>query len=322
MKIQIANVPPHPIPLPRGERVVVGEIYLNIPSPLTGEGEGGGEHDLIPPTSILPRKGGGGLWECSLRNPRGISVLFLVIAMMLMVTIGYVFSYLIPTKQKSASLVVSSNQAFFLAQSGVEFAVRYATDPVRSWTTPAQLNGLDGMTGNLGRGRFTLDYNDVNDSLTSIGEVPNASQRRIVVSCFTSFLTKGLILDPASPVPCWTTPNLRARFFIKNVSCSITINAFYATWTQTGSTRIREIYMNGVQKFFGNYQTGDPIQSFNRGGNSQTILPNQVIQVEVVYDPPGKTIPTVTSIVITLYSTTGTDYAFDLDPENDGLPGC
>jgi hypothetical protein len=124
-----------------------------------------------------------------LYNPRGISVLFLVIAMMLMVSIGYVFSYLIPTKQKSVSLTVSSNQAFFLAQSGVEFTVRYAFD--QGWATTALLNNFNNPpnnTRNLGKGRFILSYTP--DTLTSTGEVPNASQRRIVVSNFTRFLMR------------------------------------------------------------------------------------------------------------------------------------
>ena len=109
--------------------------------------------------------------------------------MMLMVSIGYVFSYLIPTKQKSVSLTVSSNQAFFLAQSGVEFAVRYAFD--QGWATTALLNNFNNPpnnTRNLGKGRFILSYTP--DTLTSTGEVPNTSQRRIVVSNFTRFLMR------------------------------------------------------------------------------------------------------------------------------------
>ena len=121
-----------------------------------------------------------------LHSSRGISVLFLVIAMMLMVAIGYVFSYLIPTKQKSVSLVVSSNQALFIAQSGVEFAVRYATE--QSWATTPLLDGLDTMTRPLGLGSFILDYDQPNDRLISRGMIPNASERRIVVSNFTNFL--------------------------------------------------------------------------------------------------------------------------------------
>jgi len=145
-----------------------------IPFPLMGEGKGGGD------------KGRGYPLRNLFLNPRGLSVLFLVVAMLLMVAIGYVLSYLIPTKQKSVALTIGSNQAFFLAQSGVEFAVRYATD--QSWATPVQLNGLDGMTRNLGRGSFILDYDEPNNRLISRGQVPNASERRIVVSNFTSFL--------------------------------------------------------------------------------------------------------------------------------------
>ena len=107
-----------------------------------------------------------------------------------MVTIGYVFSYLIPTKQKSLVFPIQSTQAFFLAQSGVEFAVRYAKN--QGWTTTVQLAGLTGMTRNLGAGRFTLTYTNTApnlDTLTSVGEVPiGTERRRIVVSSFTSFL--------------------------------------------------------------------------------------------------------------------------------------
>jgi hypothetical protein len=243
-----------------------------------------------------------------LLNSRGLSVFFLVIAMMLMVAIGYVFSYLIPTKQKSVSLVVSSNQAFFIAQSGVEFAVRYASD--QGWTTTALLNNFNNPpnnTRNLGKGRFILQYTP--DTLTSTGEIPNASQRRIAVSNFTSFLIKQLVLDPGSPSPCWTLVSQRARFFIKNIgSSNVTLTAFTATWSESSTTRIREIYMDGTQKFFGNYWNGDPQQNLNRGGNNQTIAPNQVIRIDVYWFNPYIT----GNIVITFYTGTGEPYQFNL----------
>jgi hypothetical protein len=140
-----------------------------------------------------------------LSDSRGLSVLFLVVAMMLMVAIGYVFSYLIPIKQKSITLTISSNQTFFLAQSGVEFAVRYATD--QSWATPAQLNGLDGMTRNLGRGSFILDYDQPNNRLISRGQMPNSSERRVVVSNFTSFLIGIIYFGSASTPIDWGSNN-------------------------------------------------------------------------------------------------------------------
>ncbi|MBS3917451.1 MAG: hypothetical protein KG012_01055 [Deltaproteobacteria bacterium] len=165
----------------RRERAGVRVDNLLSPSPLSPP--------LPSPKRFVQAGARGGdsfAWFKAILNSRGLSVLFLVIAMMLMVSIGYVFSYLIPTKQKSVSLTVSSNQAFFIAQSGVEFAVRYATD--QGWANKPALNGLDNMTRNLGRGSFVLDYDDLNDRLISRGQIPNSSERRIVVSSFTSFL--------------------------------------------------------------------------------------------------------------------------------------
>jgi len=102
--------------------------------------------------------------------------------MLLMVIIGYVFSYLIPAKQKSVVFPIQSTQAFFIAQSGVEFAIRYAQD-----------NGvgtLNGMTRTLGNGQFSLTYNGSGTgTLTSNGQVPTGTTRRsIQISNFTRFL--------------------------------------------------------------------------------------------------------------------------------------
>ncbi len=123
-------------------------------------------------------------------NSKGISVIFLVIAMLLMITIGYVFSYLIPGKQKSVVFPIQSTQAFFIAQSGVEFAVRYAQE--NAWTTTTALLGLNGATvreRNLGAGRFYLTYIDPTDTLVSDGYVPTDNLRRSIrVSNFTRFL--------------------------------------------------------------------------------------------------------------------------------------
>jgi hypothetical protein len=144
-------------------------------------------------------------------NSKGISVIFLVIAMLLMVTIGYVFSYLIPTKQKSVVFPIQSTQAFFLAQSGVEFAIHYADTRTPPWTTPAALDGLDGMTRTLGAGRFVLDYDSTNNILYSWGEVPSGTgneRRRIVVSNFTTFLMSITYFASASnPVDSATATN-------------------------------------------------------------------------------------------------------------------
>jgi hypothetical protein len=136
-------------------------------------------------------------------NSKGISVIFLVIAMMLMVTIGYVFSYLIPTKQKSVRFPIYSTQAFYIAQSGVEFAVRYASAD-QGWRGAID-NGIFDLTRlnsigakSLGNGTFTINYDQPSDTLTSTGQITGSSETRVVrVSSFSPFLR--LIFDPASP---------------------------------------------------------------------------------------------------------------------------
>ena len=202
-----------------------------------------------------------------LTNSKGISVLFLVFAMLLMVIIGYVFSYLIPTKQKSVIFPIQSNQAFFISQSGAEFAVRYAQD--RGWTNMTLLNNLNGITRDLGSGKFTLIYNSgtYGDRLISIGEVPSTNERRrISVYNFTQFLvTNALIIDPNSPAPCLTSIRFlfwyqyEASFYIKNVSSSsITIDSFRATW-DVDPPQINRVRLNSTTNVYtGAYTNGGP----------------------------------------------------------------
>lgn len=263
--------------------------------------------------------------KCVLMNSKGISILFLVIAMLLMIAIGYVFSYLIPTKQKSVVFAIQSNQAFFIAQSGVEFAVRYAYTQTPPWTTTGQLDGLDGMTRNLGVGRFVLDYDSANDTLHSLGEVPiGTERRRISVSKFTSFLPR-LTLALGYDVPCWCQGTSRARFYIQNVGGSdIAVNAFSGSWNSSGQPKTIERIDMGVttplvQKYAGDYVNGSlPPANFNMGGGSQTITPGQVIEVVINWSKNTN----ADNIFITFYDIFGTPYTFSLDPEGRGLDSC
>ena len=275
--------------------------------------------------NFLPHKGGGDILFHFLTNSKGVSVLFLVFAMLLMVTIGYVFSYLIPTKQKSVKFPIYSNQAFFIAQSGVEYAIRYSSN--QGWRSASTLLGLnDPLVNqrNLGNGRFTINY--ATDTLTSTGEITGSSERRIAkVSNLSQFLNV-LILEispPVYPAPCWCLGTRRARFYIRYTGTnSVTLTAFSATWTQNPPPppvrRLTDIYMDGVQKFNGNYGNGDPTTNFNSGGGSQTLIPNQVIPVLIYWNANTGG----TNIVINFYTALGDPYTFSLDPGGGGLGNC
>lgn len=272
-------------------------------------------------------------WFNPLNNSRGLSVLFLIIAMMLMVSIGYVLSYLIPTKQKSVIFPIQSNQAFYIAQSGVEYAVRYASD--RGWRgvsdgSPSRfdldrLNDAPNNQRNLGSGSFTINYVTATNTLTSTGQITGSSASRVVsVSNFAQFLR--LTFNPASPVPCWSLGTRRARFFITNVRNTIVVlQSFSASWTQTGvARRITRIDMNADQKYTGTYSNGGAPQNLNRpiGNPSQTINPTQVINVLIYWNA---NIANGANIMITFYTGllgTGDAYNFNLDSASNGLPSC
>ena len=260
-----------------------------------------------------------------LHNSRGISVLFLIIAMLLMVTIGYVFSYLIPTKQKSVRFPIYSTQAFYIAQSGVEFAIRYASDQGWRGATDSgvfDINRLNAISRTLGNGTFTLSYNNAaGDILTSTGQITGSSETRVVkVSNFSPFLR--LIFDPASPAPCMNpsdaphTPNNRwARFYVKNVrSNSLTLNRFSATWT--GGNNLVEIYLGGTLRYSGSVSSPTGIRNFI---SNQQINSNQIISVYINWD---KRIDIFSNIIITFYTATGDGYTFNLDSAGNGLPTC
>jgi len=261
-----------------------------------------------------------------LRNEQGISVLFLIIAMLLMVTVAYVLSYLIPTKHKSVRFPIYSQQAFYIAQSGVEFAVRYASDQGWRGTTDGgtyDLDRLNATSRSLGNGAFTVNYNNaLGDILTSTGQITGSSEKRVVrVSNFTSFLR--LVFDSASPAPCWCQGKRGLSLSIQNVSGSnLILTSFSATWSQTGQARfITEIHMNGVQKYTGNYSNGSAPVVLNRpvGSPTQTITPGQLIAILLYWNA---NVPNVANILITFYTGTGESYTFNLDPAGDGLPTC
>jgi hypothetical protein len=249
--------------------------------------------------------------------------------MLLMVAICYALSYLIPTKQRSIRFPIYSNQAFYIAQSGVEYAVRYSSDMGWRGTTDSgiydltHLNDLGVNQRDLGNGRFTINYDNTANVMASTGEINNSTEKRVVrISNYTQFLR--LIFDPASQAPCWSQGTRTADFFIQNVrGTDVTLRSFSASWTQTGAARrITRVYIDGDEKYRGNYNNGDPPENFNRGGDSQTITPSQVIQMEILWNG---NIQNDANIIITFYTGllgSGDAYTFNLDPEGNGLPGC
>jgi hypothetical protein len=114
----------------------------------------------------------------------GISVIALVIALLLLSSVGFVFSSLIITKQKSAPLPLRSAQAFYLAQAGIEYAIRYTADNYTDFQ--ADPDNIFPLQKSIGAGSFNVTY-DAGDNITSNGTA-GIGQRVITLSSFVSYL--------------------------------------------------------------------------------------------------------------------------------------
>jgi hypothetical protein len=267
----------------------------------------------------------------SLENSKGISVIFLVIAMTLMVTIGYVFSYLIPTKQKSVRFPIYSTQAFYIAQSGVEYAIRYASAD-KGWRRATdnavfdltRLNGSRSLVVGTFNGTFTINYDQPSDTLTSTGQITGSSETRVVrVSNFSDFLR----LVFTTPAPAWTTGTSRARFYIINVRVpNVTLLSFSAFWTAANTRTISTIYFNGNaaanRRYTGAYANNSGPVNFNINGSSYTISPTPPSASTPVYIYWSGNLGVNSHITITFYTGLlgqGEAYTFDLDSAGNGL---
>jgi hypothetical protein len=247
-----------------------------------------------------------------------------------MITVGYVFSYLIPVKQKLIKFPVYSTQAFYTAQSGIEYGVRYCSDQGWRGATDSgrldydRLNDVGISQRNIVIGKvnskFTIHYDIGANRLTSTGEISNSTEKRIVrISNFDQFLRLTFTTSP-----CWISgySNERAQFDIRRWrGTGVTLTAFSATWQQDGAARnITTIRFGNHTRFSGSYANGSGIQNFSGGTQS---VGTGGVTVEI-YWSAAMTNPR--NIVITFYTAAGASigegFKFNLDPDINNLPGC
>ncbi|MBL7176169.1 MAG: hypothetical protein ISS66_10135 [Desulfobacteraceae bacterium] len=114
---------------------------------------------------------------------KGVSIVALVIVLLLMSSLGFVLASLIATKQSSAPLPLQSTQAFYVAQAGIEYAIRYTFDHQSEfWVDPANIFPV---TKSVGAGSFNVTYDAGDKSITSTGTAGTA-KRVITLSSFFS----------------------------------------------------------------------------------------------------------------------------------------
>lgn len=134
---------------------------------------------------------------------KGVTLITLIIAITIFAVFITVFSYVMIAKHGSEALYVQSTQAYAIAQAGIEYGIRYATDNESGFfANPADYFPITDQA--FGNGSFTLVYRDIDDTdrpntLTSTGTF-GVAEREIILQNFAGWAAGTAIsLDPINP---------------------------------------------------------------------------------------------------------------------------
>jgi hypothetical protein len=111
---------------------------------------------------------------------KGIAVVPLIFGVMLLGILGVAISWEVYNAQVSSVDVPEMHQVYAVAQSGIEFAIRYASDSQaqrRALYSPGQTRTLP-SSGSFPGGRFTVIFNPSTDTLTSTATLIGSSAKR------------------------------------------------------------------------------------------------------------------------------------------------
>ncbi len=129
---------------------------------------------------------------------KGVTLITLIIAITIFAVFITVFSYVMIAKHGSEALYVQSTQAYAVAQAGIEYGIRYATDKYVVDPT-YDYSDFPINDQSFGNGSFTLVYTAATPTdtseLTSTGIVGVAT-RQIILHGFTGVVSgAGIDID-------------------------------------------------------------------------------------------------------------------------------
>lgn len=127
-------------------------------------------------------------------NNRGISLVILVIAITLIAILGASFVSLVGTKQRGFLYQKDSYLALNIANSGIEYAIRFASDASLGDSDNFFITPLTTKTFSFGGGTFEITYQynnpcNTNDNIT-INAILNGRQRQVRLYNFRRYLSR------------------------------------------------------------------------------------------------------------------------------------
>ena len=127
---------------------------------------------------------------------KGVTLITLIIAITIFAVFITVFSYVMIAKHGSEALYVQSTRAYAIAQAGIEYGIRYATD---KYIADHNYNYSDfPITKSLGDGSFLIEYTAANrGTLKSTGTI-GVAVRQIILQQFRILVAgQAITKDPS-----------------------------------------------------------------------------------------------------------------------------
>jgi hypothetical protein len=182
----------------------------------------------------------------TLSNNKGVALIILIIAMTLISLLGAGMVSFMGAKQKSYPFQVNSYRALNIANAGVEYAIRFASDGLDSngnsifFSNPT----LTTLGKSFSEGNFTVNYDYPNNRLTIIGTYGSTS-RQVRLSNFRRYIS------PITLVPLASSRPYRSGYdtivpTISNNESSFTVNRIDVTVPVTGANTYLNILRDGT----------------------------------------------------------------------------
>ncbi|OPY77547.1 MAG: hypothetical protein A4E65_02702 [Syntrophorhabdus sp. PtaU1.Bin153] len=140
----------------------------------------------------------------TLSNSKGISLVILIVAMTLITILGVSFVSIMASKQKGFLYQIDSYRALNLANAGVEYAIRYASEGLDSNGDSILFSDQDLSTlgRSLGGGTFSIDYaysQTIDTDRITVTGTYGSSSRRVRLSRFRRYLSPLTLVPSAAP---------------------------------------------------------------------------------------------------------------------------
>jgi hypothetical protein len=186
----------------------------------------------------------------TLSNNKGVALIILIIAMTLISLLGAGMVSFMGAKQKSYPFQVNSYRALNIANAGVEYAIRFASDGLDSNGNSIFFSDatLTTIGKSFGGGSFSFNYAYATNILTVTGTYSSSSSRQIRLSNFRRYIS------PVTLVPLASSRPYRSGYdtivpTISNNESNFTVNRIDVTIPATGGNTYLDILRDGTSVF-------------------------------------------------------------------------